>query len=139
MVAKVIVVGQKTGQEKNPEEKEWKPHPRPDLCGLHSSGVGACPFRMRDRCGCVSAVWDCAGRAYVSDSASWRADLCGMGAGLRGNRLPGFGVGRAPSLGLEGVRGPEGFLFFPAIRSESAGGGIYLQQLFLRISSRFVG
>lgn len=64
----------------------------------------------------MSAVWDCARRAYVSDSASWRADLCGMGAGLHGNRLPGFGVGRAPRLGLEGVRGPRGSLFFPAIQ-----------------------
>lgn len=79
--------------------------PAPLSVGLASlGGVGACPFRMRDRCGCVSAVWDCARRAYVSDSASWRADLSGMGAGLLGNRLPGFGVGRAPRLGLEGVQ-----------------------------------
>lgn len=27
-----------------------------------------------------------------------------MGAGLLGNRLPGFWVGRAPRLGLEGVK-----------------------------------
>lgn len=89
--------------------------PRPDLCGLHPSGgggVGACPFRMRDRCGCVSAVWDCARRAYVSDSASWRADLSGMGAGLLGYRLPVFGVGRAQLLGLEGVR-PGSFSLLP--------------------------
>lgn len=74
--------------------------------------MGACPFRMRDRCGCVSAVWDCARRAYVSDSASWRADLSGMGAGLLGYRLPVFGVGRAQLLGLEGVR-PGSFSLLP--------------------------
>lgn len=63
----------------------------------------------------MSAVWDCARRAYVSDSASWRADLSGMGAGLLRNRLPFFGVGRAQLLGLEGVW-PGSFLFFPGIR-----------------------
>lgn len=79
----------------------------------------------------MSAVWDCARRAYVSDSASWRADLSGMGAGLLGNRLPVFGVGRTQLLGLEGVRPGSFFSSSRASGSDSAGGEVYLQQLFL--------
>lgn len=30
-------------------------------------------------------------RAYVSGKASWRADLCGMGAGLHARHVPGLG------------------------------------------------
>lgn len=118
MVAKVIVVRQNgTRRKKKNLGKRNGSRTRVPIClACIPRGVGACPFQMRDRCGYVSAVWDCARRAYVSDSASWRADLSGMGAGLRGNRLPGFGVGRAPRLGLEGVRGPGGFPFLPAIR-----------------------
>lgn len=82
-----------------------RPAPPPNSCVLMSFrllGVDAGPFQTRDRC----RVWLCVcvqfgaveARAYISGNASWRVDLCGMGAGLHRNHVPGLlGVKRSPT------------------------------------------
>lgn len=67
---------------------------------FHILGVDAGPFQMRDRCrGVVCEQFGTVeARAYISANASWRVDLCGMGAGLHGNHVPGLlGVKRSPT------------------------------------------
>ena len=106
MVAKVIVVvTKKRGKTQTGEKDVFQRD------ALHPSGscvfsfrlpsVDACPFQMRDRCW---GVWVCVqfgtveARAYISGWASWRVELCGVGAGLHRNPVPGFlGVRHSPA------------------------------------------
>ena len=66
-------------------------------------------------------------RAYVSGKASWRVDLCGMGAGLHRNRVPGpRGVKRSPPG--SGVRPVRAFRDFQSSRDLGIAGRAALLQ-----------
>lgn len=60
-------------------------------------------------------------RAYISGSASWRADLCGMGAGLHGNHVPGLRGGKRSATGTRVPRARASGDFQASWDLESAG------------------
>ena len=106
-------------------------------------GVDACPFQIRDRCWgvcvcvrtCVCAVWDCRGTSLHKWLGKLRVELCGVGAGLHRNPVPGFlGVRHSPAgASLQRVRSFRDFQ--PSDSAISGGAALPQKQSFINFFS----